>query len=116
MPLGLLALLGIAHFSPEAIRRSTSRSPKWSDALVLAMFAYGGFESGIVAAGETRRPQADTAFALIAATVIICAVYVAVQVAVLVALPQAGASSAPVVDALAAFLVPPARRSPGSAR
>ena len=106
VPLGLLAILGLVHFSPDAIAAQHVAMPKWSDALVLAMFAYGGFESGIVAAGETRRPHADTAFALIAATAVIGAVYVAVQVAVLVALPRASASSAPVVDALAAFLGP----------
>jgi basic amino acid/polyamine antiporter, APA family len=104
VPLGLLIALGAAHVGFDSIAAQAGIAPRWTEALALAMFAYGGFESAIVAAGETRKPRTDTAFALAAAIGIVAALYIAVQVVVISVLPDAGSSSAPVIDALGRLL------------
>jgi APA family basic amino acid/polyamine antiporter len=80
---------------------ATQRVPevKWTEAVLLLVFAYGGFESSVVAASESRDPKRDTAFALAVGMGLITLIYCLVQVAVLGVLPDAGRSTTPVASA-----------------
>lgn len=104
LPLVLVVVLGALHFDRGVLATQAVAAPKWTEAVLLLVFAYGGFESAVVAAGETRRPREDTAFALIAALTVITAIYALTQLAVVGVLPNAAASKAPVADALQATL------------
>ena len=106
LPLVLVIALGAAYLSRDVLATQAVAAPNWADAVLLLVFAYGGFESAVIAAGETRRPREDTAFALVAAMVLITAIYALVQFAVIGVLPNAAASKAPLADALRSMIGP----------
>ena len=56
--------------------------PDWTGAVLLLMFAYGGFEAPLIPAGEAKDPRRDTGFALLMALGVIAAVYTLVQLVV----------------------------------
>lgn len=100
LPLLLLVVLGLPRISGDVLAAQTVVDPDWREAVLLMVFAYGGFESMIVAASETRRPREDTAAALIAAGGIVTVIYCLLQVVVVGVLPDAGRTATPVASAL----------------
>jgi len=104
LPLALLILIGMFHLSSEVIATQAVSNPNWSEAILLLVFAYGGFESAVIAASETRNPKRDTAFALITAMVAVALVYAFVQLAVIGVLPHAATSTTPIASALRQLL------------
>jgi amino acid transporter len=98
LPLGVLILFGLFQFDKSVAATQTVTEPKWTEAVLLLMFGYGGFESAIVASSESRNPRKDTAFALIAAMLMITVIYCLVQIAVIGVLPHAAASKAPIAE------------------
>ena len=75
-------------------------------ALLLMVYAYGGFESALIASGEASDPRKDAPFALLIAIVTATLLYVAVQVVVIYTLPDPAATTKPAVDAAKQFLGP----------
>lgn len=106
LPLVLVIALGLVNFTPEVAARQEVVQPKWTDAILLLVFAYGGFESAVVAGSESRDPRRDTAFALITAMLTITMIYCLIQAAVIGVLPDAASSRAPIADTLAVLLGP----------
>lgn len=106
LPLVLVIVLGLAHLRGSVLAAQTVATPNWTEAILLLVFAYGGFEASAIAASESRRPREDTAWAIIAAMLLITAIYALVQLAIVGVLPNAAASTAPVADALRVTLGP----------
>src|SRR3990170_8257796 len=104
LPLALLIVLGALYLNRAVLATQAVRSPNWTEAVLLLFFAYGGFESAVVAAGETVNPKRDTAFALCAGIASVTLVYCLVQLAIVGVLPHAARSSAPVAAALGEVL------------
>ena len=75
-------------------------------ALLLMVYAYGGFESALIASGEASDPRKDAPFALLVAIVTATVLYVAVQVVVIHTLADPAATTKPAVDAAKQFLGP----------
>jgi len=71
------------------------------------MFAFGGFESALLPAGEMRDPKRDLAFALLVGLAIVAAVYVLVQLVVVGVVADAAAAKAPIASAFGILLGPP---------
>ena len=69
-------------------------------------FAFVGWESSVVTAGETRNPQRDLPFALIAGLAAVAILYLLIQITCIGTLPQLSTSERPVVDAARTFLGP----------
>ena len=105
-PLVGLLVLGAFHVDPAVLATQHVAEPRWTEAILLLMFAFGGFESGIIAASETKNPTRDTAFALLAAMAVVTLVYCSVQLTVVGVLPSAAAHAAPVSAALGQLLGP----------
>jgi APA family basic amino acid/polyamine antiporter len=105
-PLVGLLVLGAFHFDPAVLATQQVAEPRWTEAILLLMFAFGGFESGVVAASETKNPTRDTAFALLAAMAVVTFIYCAVQLTVVGVLPNAREHPAPVSAALGHLLGP----------
>jgi amino acid transporter len=105
-PLIGLLVLGAFHFDPAVLATQHVAEPRWTEAILLLMFAFGGFESSVVAASETENPTRDTAFALLAAMALVTLVYCSVQLTVVGVLPNAAAHAAPVSAALGRLLGP----------
>jgi basic amino acid/polyamine antiporter, APA family len=76
----------------------------WSEACLLLVYAYGGFEGAMLVGGETRNPKRDMPFALLAALVLQCFLYTGVLYVVIATLPRAGESVRPLADAAQRFL------------
>lgn len=104
LPLVALVGVGLFRLDDAVLATQAVASPDWTEAILLLVFAYGGFESGVLAAGETRNPRGDTAFALIAGMATVTLVYCLVQLTVVGVLPNAAADSAPVASAIGMVL------------
>ena len=100
LPLVLVIVFGLAQFDNSVVATQAVTEPRWTEAVLLLMFGYGGFESAIVAGSESRNPMRDTAFALIAAMLMITVIYCLIQIAVIGVLPNAAASKAPIAESL----------------
>lgn len=71
---------------------------QWARAIVLIIFAYGGFEAALIAAGEARNPHRDLPFGLFAALIICAVIYGLVQWVVVGSLPDPAHSERPLAD------------------
>jgi basic amino acid/polyamine antiporter, APA family len=70
----------------------------WFSAMLLLVYAYGGFEGALFVGGETENPKRDTPIALLSALTIVCLIYTAIQFVVVATLPNAGATGSPLYD------------------
>jgi APA family basic amino acid/polyamine antiporter len=99
LPLVLLIVLGLPRVSTAVLATQTVADPDWTQAILLLVFAYGGFETPLIVAGEVRHPRRDTAFALIVGMAVIATVYTLVQVVVAGVVPSVGGTKAPLAAA-----------------
>lgn len=75
----------------------------WIDALVALVFAFGGFESALIPAAETKNPRRDAPFALGIGLVVIASCYLLVHIVAMWSVADLAASSRPLADAARAF-------------
>ncbi|WP_411280990.1 APC family permease [Gemmatimonas sp.] len=103
---GLIAIDG-SVFAPAAWREATvpSRS-NFSSAVLLLTFAFVGWETALVAAGETRDPRRDMPFALLVGLAVVVALYVGLQAVCIGLLPELATSTRPLADAATALVGP----------
>jgi basic amino acid/polyamine antiporter, APA family len=102
---GLLALIIRPEIRvPLSVPVVSTKS--WFDAILLLIYAYGGFEGALFVGGESTNPKRDTPIALLLALGIVCVIYTAVQFVTLATLPVAAASVRPLSDAAQRFLGP----------
>ncbi len=106
-PLALLIVLGLPRIDADTIAGQSVADPDWTQAILIMMFAFGGFESALLPAGEMQNPKRDIAFALLVGLAIITAVYALVQVVVIGIVEQAASTRAPLAIALGVLLGPP---------
>jgi amino acid transporter len=85
---------------------AAARSPDWLRAILLVAFAYGGYDGTMLAMSEARQPRRDAPFAMIAAMLLLVAIYTGVQLVVGAALADPAASSRPLVSAARVFMGP----------
>jgi APA family basic amino acid/polyamine antiporter len=107
LPLLLFVAVGAFFVEPDAIRAAASDLPSpasFSAAVLLLVFAFTGFESAVVPAGESRDPRRDLPFGLLAALAIVAPLYLAIQAVSIGTLPGLADSSRPLADAAARFL------------
>jgi len=107
LPLALLAVLGLPRLSSGVVASQRVAEANWTQAILLLVFAYGGFEAALIPAGEMKDPRRDTAFALLAGIGVVAAVYMLVQIAVVGVLPHAAGTRAPVAAAYRVLLGTP---------
>jgi APA family basic amino acid/polyamine antiporter len=100
LPLILLIVVGLPQLRSDVFASQVVARPDWREAVLLLVFAYGGFESMVIAASETRDPRRDTGPALVAAGVIVTVIYCLLQIVIVGVLPEAGRSTTPVAAAL----------------
>jgi amino acid transporter len=105
-PLALLVALGLPHIRPEVLATQSVPEPDWIRAILLLVFAYGGFEAPLIPAAEARDPRRDSAFALLVALGVIATVYLLVQLVILGVLPRVALARAPLAATYAVLLGP----------
>jgi len=107
VPLGLFVLVGLFFLHPENFRSIASAKPGgWLQAILLLVFAYGGFENAVLPAGEALRPKRDSPFSLIVGFGVVTLLYVLIQVVVVGTLPPGTQTKWPLATAAQRFLGP----------
>src|SRR3954467_7595602 len=94
VPLLVVLVLSIGHFNSGNFTAADGFSPDGFHGILIAIstsgiiFSYLGFEQADQLAGEAKNPKRDLPFAIIGAMVIGIVIYVGLQVAFLLALPD----------------------------
>jgi basic amino acid/polyamine antiporter, APA family len=100
--LGIVMVAGVAYLiwrhpgAPQFTFEPGSHA--WARAIVLLIFAYGGFEAALISAGEAKNPRRDIPFGLFAALITCAVVYSLIQWVVVGLLPDPGQSTRPLAD------------------
>lgn len=103
VPLFGVAVLGIVVLGSHHWQVATAAAPaagtsQWMKAVLLLVFAYGGFETALAPMSEAENPRRDAPFALLTAVVLCTVLYALIQLAVVGALPDAAHSTRPLAD------------------
>jgi APA family basic amino acid/polyamine antiporter len=93
---GVFYLIATHHLIPA--ETVTPHANAWMQAVVLLIFAYGGFEAALISTGEARDPRRDTPFGLFAGLITCTVIYILVQWVVVGILPDPGHSERPLAD------------------
>ena len=100
VPLALFVLVGLFYVDPALLMpTATPGAPALASAVLLAIYAFSGFEVLGVPSGEVRDPDRTVPFALLAGLTIVALVYVGVQVVAVGTLSDLGNSARPLADA-----------------
>lgn len=99
-PLLLLAVVGLAWLPGDEPRQLLLPLPEASlgAAVLLMIYAYVGFESGLIPGGEAKDPQRDMPRALLGALAVCALLYALLQWICLVALDDLETSQRPLVE------------------
>ncbi len=109
LPLVALVAVGIWNVPAEFLPAPQVLAPamsEWGTALIILVYAFVGFESGLVPAAEARDPQRDMPRALILALVVATLLYGLVQALSVAVLPDLASSKRPLVDVAAVLMGP----------
>ncbi len=93
---GAFYLVGMRRIVPAETASPPTNA--WLQAIVLLIFAYGGFEAALISTGEARDPRRDVPFGLFAALVTCTVIYGLIQWVVVGVLPDPGHSERPLAD------------------
>jgi APA family basic amino acid/polyamine antiporter len=96
---GAIYLLVTHHgISIAGVATKPASASSWSHAMVLLIFAYGGFETALISSGEAKNPRRDAAFGLFVGLVTCTLIYSLIQWVVVGVLPDAAHSTRPLAD------------------
>jgi amino acid transporter len=108
--LGLVCAAGIVWLTVHpavATPPLSSSADSWLKAMLLLLFAYGGYEAALNPMGEARDPRRDVAFALFVALVMVTVLYSVLQWVVVGVLADPAHSQRPLADAARVMLGQP---------
>jgi basic amino acid/polyamine antiporter, APA family len=88
------------------ISAPTGPPAKWFHSILLLMFAYGGYETALMPAGEVKDPRRDYPFALFVALATCAFVYTMAQWIVISVVPVSSMSDRPMASAVQAMIGP----------
>lgn len=103
VPLFAVIVMGlfVLHSHHPAISAGSSASAttsQWLRAVLLLVFAYGGFETALAPMSEAKDPRRDAPFALFTALAVCTVIYALIQWVVVAILPDAAHSQRPLAD------------------
>lgn len=108
LPLVCFIIAGLL-LAPRLVPEPLAVSPganSWIDALVVLLFAYGGFESAFLPAGEATNPRRDAPFALLTGLLVVAAIYFSIHTVAMWSVPDLAHSDRPLADAARVFAGP----------
>jgi amino acid transporter len=106
-PLAVFIAAGLWFVEPSRlVPESSPTFAQLTSAALLLIFAFGGYETLPIVAGESRSPQRGVPFGLVATIAIVTTVFVLTQIVALGTLPELAASQTPLADASLGFLGP----------
>ena len=101
VPLIVVAIAGVVYLLAGhrlPVTPGATDTQAWLKAMLLLIFAYGGFEAALTPMAEAKNPQRDVAFGLFIALITCTVLYFALQWAVVGLLPDAAHSERPLAD------------------
>jgi amino acid transporter len=105
VPLAIFIIAGMFFLDTDLFKiNETPAFSSFSTAVLLLVFAFGGFESVMVNTGEINNPSKQIPFALLAATVVVATFYILIQITSIGTLPSLANSEKPVAEAAAGFM------------
>jgi basic amino acid/polyamine antiporter, APA family len=105
VPILIFIAAGMFFLNPQSFSLgSTPTSADFSKSVLLLVYAFTGFETATVPAGEMRDPQRNLPRALLIAIAIVAVVYILIQVVCVGTLPGLAQSTRPLADSAALFL------------
>ena len=105
VPLLVFASVGMFFIEPaNFVFNPTPEYGKFSEAVLLLIYAYVGFEAATIPAGETKEPQKNVPFALLTALGFCAVLYILIQIVSIGTLPELAASERPLADAAGKFM------------
>lgn len=105
LPLLLFIVVGLFFVNPQALAVTVAPSyATLSASVLLLVYAFSGFESMPVPAGEVRDPQRNVPFALFTTIAVVVLLYGSIQVVCIGTLPGLANSARPLADASSQFL------------
>lgn len=107
--LGLFVLVGLIWMTGHGATAAPAAPPgtgPWLEALLILVFAYGGFEAALMPLSEAKNPERDAPVALFTALAVSALIYTLVQLVVTWSLPDAASQARPVAAAASVFLGP----------
>lgn len=108
LPLAFFVLVGLFFVRGDALSLTTTASWKnWTEAILLLVFAFGGFEASLLPAGEARDPKRDFPRALLLGLAVITVFYLSIHIVVQGTLPSGTETERPLAAAAREFLGAP---------
>lgn len=106
-PLTLLIAAGLFHLDAHSFTFGAPPSPPaFSEAMMLLIYAYTGFEMAVIPSAEIRDPRRDLPTAILTGIGIVAVFYVLIQIVCIGALPGLSSSGRPLADVASRFLGP----------
>lgn len=104
-PLFLFIVVGVFYIEPANFDfSSTPEISVFANAILVLIYAFSGFESGVIPAGEMKDPKKNAPFSLLTAIAIIVAFYILIQIVSIGTLPELASSERPLADAAQNFV------------
>jgi APA family basic amino acid/polyamine antiporter len=103
VPLFAVIILGVfvlqrQQWSIASMPIASPDTSQWLKAMLLLVFAYGGFETALAPMSEAKNPRRDAPFALFTALLVCTVLYALIQWVVVGVLPDAAHSQRPLAD------------------
>ena len=99
LPLVLLVVLGIAQTNPEIFTGATVPPiDSLGETILVIFYAFVGFESAVIPAGEARNPKRDIPLALVRTILAITVFYFLIQIVAISVAPDLASSETPLAD------------------
>ena len=99
IPLSLIVLLGITKINPEIfIAAELPVFEGLGETILVLLYAFVGFESSVIPAGEARNPRRDIPWALVKTTIFVGIFYFLIQLVSISVEPGIGGSKTPLAD------------------
>jgi basic amino acid/polyamine antiporter, APA family len=98
VPLVLLVVVGFFFINPDSYSAAPPSYRAFSASVLLLVFAFTGFETAVIPAGEARDPQRHLPFAMLTGTAIVVVLYVSIQAVCIGTLPELASSQRPLAD------------------
>jgi amino acid transporter len=107
LPLAVFIGVGLFFVGQASPAESAAATPgAWLEAVLVLIFAFGGFEAAMMPMAEAKDPRRDAPFALFMGLVICAVVYTLIQLVVQGVLPAPVATDRPLALAARQFLGP----------
>jgi amino acid transporter len=105
VPIILFIALGLFYLNPS--NYSFAEQPgigSFSQAVLLLVYAFSGFEMASIPAGEVRNPRRNLPFAILVAIAVVAVIYILIQIVSVGTLPELASSERPLADAAGRFM------------